>query len=298
MGSKNSKSSNKEVKIDPQYWGTETYKNSIKYDKYACEIYSTSQQTKENSDILTISKQPEKEQKTINKEKVPFKFEWKGLGSSVILAGSFLQDWKKFIPMIKNTETEIFEKVVYLTKEKHYFKYIVDNKWACSSQYPTTFDNSHNQNNFIDLSNYSPPKDLIKREEYKKGEIKSHRSKVIVLDNNNKKKYNCKFPLTQDLNDKAPNVLIHYKPSFDIDYQSNQNKLKKIGTEICLNYKEKNSLTENNTFKKILICPHERLMHLCQSIGDLKNKNKRYIKGSTTIRNKHKYLTVIYYRPK
>ena len=59
--------------------------------------------------------------------------------------------------MIKNVETEIFEKIIYLPRAKHYFKFIVDNKWVCSNQYPTTMDNSNNQNNFIDLTNYTPP---------------------------------------------------------------------------------------------------------------------------------------------
>ena len=39
-------------------------------------------------------------------------------------------------------------------------------------------------------------------------------------------------------------------------------------------------------------------MHFCQNINDLKNTKKRYVKGCSTIRNKHKYLTVIYYKPK
>ena len=298
MGSKFSKSNTEEVKIEPEYWGTQINKNANKYDKYAWEKYSTSEQTKENTDSSIISNKLEKLQITSNEKLIPFKFEWKGLGSSVILTGSFLENWTKFVPMIKNSETEIFELVIYLPRKKHYFKFIVDNKWVCSSQYPTTLDSSNNQNNFIDLTNYTPPKDLIKREEYKKGEIKPHRSKVIVLDKNDKNNYNCKYPLIHELNSNAPSVVTHYKPSFNIDYQSNQNKIKNISKKLQLNYKENNILTENNAYKKILVCPHEKLMHFCQNINDLKKNNKRYIKGCTTIRNKHKYLTLVYYKPK
>ena len=100
--------------------------------------------------------------------------------------------------------------------------------------------------------------------------------------------------MVHELNSTAPNTIVHYKPSFNIDYQSNQDK---IDAKLNFNYKEKNPLTENNTYKKILICPHEKLMHFCQNINDLNNL-KRYTKGCTTTRNKHKFLTVVYYRPK
>lgn len=261
MGSKSSKNNDEEVKIEPQYWGTNTIKNNDKYDS---NTFSTSQQT-EKIESSIISKHIEKDNN--EKEKLfPFKFEWKGLGSSVILAGSFLENWTKFEPMIKNPETEIFEKILNLSKKKHYFKFIVDNKWVCSNQYPTTMDTSNNQNNFIDLTNYNPPKDLIKIDECKKGDFKIHRSKVIVIEKNDKNGYNNKYPLIHEMNTNAPYTVTHYKPVFDLDYQSRQNKIKKICKKNFLKYCEKNTLTENNTYKKILSCPHEKLLHFCQNI--------------------------------
>ena len=296
MGSKLSKSNDEEVKIEPQYWGTNTNKEANINDS---ETFSTSQQTQDNIESSIISKNIKKEKNKDGNNLFPFKFEWKGLGSSVILAGSFLENWTKFEPMIKNPETEIFEKIINLPKKKHYFKFIVDNKWVCSNQYPTTMDISNNQNNFIDLTNYIPPKDLVKIEEYKKGELKSYRSKVIVLDKNDKNGYNNRYPLINELNTNAPSTFTHYKPNFEIDYQSRQNKIKKISRKNYLKYNEKNTLTENNTYKKILSCPHEKLLHFFQNINDLDINNKRrYIKGCTTIRNKHKYLTIVYYKPK
>ena len=60
-------------------------------------------------------------------------------------------------------------------------------------------------------------------------------------------------------------------------------------------------MNENNTYKKILVFPHEKLMHLCPSLNELnskiKNNKNDFIKISTTIRNKHKFLTTVYYRP-
>ena len=296
MGSKLSKSNDEEVKIEPQYWGTNTNKEASINDS---DTFSTSQQTQDNIESSIISKNIKKEKTKDGNNLFPFKFEWKGLGSSVILAGSFLENWTKFEPMIKNPETEIFEKIINLPKKKHYFKFIVDNKWVCSNQYPTTMDISNNQNNFIDLTNYIPPKDLVKIEEYKKGELKSYRSKVIVLDKNDKNGYNNRYPSINELNTNAPSTVTHYKPNFELDYQSRQNKIKKISKKNYLKYNEKNTLTENNTYKKILSCPHEKLLHFCQNINDLDiNNKKRYIKGCTTIRNKHKNLTIVYYKPK
>ena len=294
MGSKYRKQNNEEVKIEPQYWGNDLYKNSFKCDNYEWDNYSTSQQTQENSELIHNMKIIENNNINENGKLYPFKFEWKGLGSSVIITGSFLENWTKFMPMIKNNETEIFELILKLPKKKHYFKFIVDNKWVCSNQYPTTLDKSNNQNNFIDLTNYIPPKNLIKIEEYKNGEFKPHRSKVIILDKNDKHNYKCKYPFIHELNSYPPNIMVHYDSCFNIDYLSNQNNFGKK----FLKYNNRNFLTENNTYKKILIFPHEKLVHFCQNINDLKNKNKTYIRGSSTIRNKHKYLTVVYYKPK
>ena len=305
MGSKFSKSDNEEVKMEPQFWGAKLFENSKKDNQYDCEIFSTTQntQTQDNTDNSIIQVKPEnKTENQIENENVPYIFEYKGLGSSVILAGSFLDDWQEYKPLVKNPDTDTFELVEYLTKTKHYFKFIVDNKWICSNQYPTTNDNSNNQNNFVDLTNYNPPEDLIKREEIRKGEIKikPHLSKVIILDKNKIKKnnYNCRYPLTHELNSTAPSIIEHYKSCFNMDYLSNQDKIIfKDKKKKYLDYKEKDCHTENNTYKKILPCPHEKLMHFCENIDNIKDISKRYTKVSSCIRNKHKYLTVIYYKP-
>ena len=111
MGSKLSKTNDEEVKIEPQYWGTNTNKNEIKYDS---DAFSTSQQTQENTESTIISKNKEKKKSNEEQKFFPFKFEWKGLGSNVILTGSFCENWTKFEPMIKNPETEIFKKIINL----------------------------------------------------------------------------------------------------------------------------------------------------------------------------------------
>ena len=295
MGSQSSKNEQKEqpTKLSPEYWGPNTIKNNNKYN----ESFSTSQNTQndENS-IKTLSI------KESNEKKYPFKFEWKGNGKSVLLAGSFLDNWNNIKVMVKNNNTETFERVIYLPKTKHQFKFIVDNKWICSNQYPTVADERGNINNFIDLTNYIPPENLLNEEKKKNGEINQlnllNQSNTANNKNHNYNKnsdYTTKMPSIGELNMIPPNIIKHYLPKFDINYQSNQ---KKIGKKNYLKYKEKNLMDENNTYKKILVFPHEKLMHLCPNINDLNPKENNYMKICTTIRNKHKFLTTVYYRPR
>ena len=58
----------------------------------------------------------------------------------------------------------------------------------------------------------------------------------------------------------------------------------------------KNKL-ETNTFKTILTINHDKVLHICY---DLENNdgNNKVIKTAITQRNKHKFLTFIYYSPK
>ena len=295
MGSQSSKNEQKEqpIKLPPECWSPNSIKNNNKYN----ESFSTSQNTQnEENSIKTLSIKESKD------KKFPFKFEWKGNGKSVLLAGSFLDNWNNIKVMVKNNNTETFERVIYLPKTKHQFKFIVDNKWICSNQYPTVADERGNINNFIDLTNYIPPENLLNEEKKKKGELNqinllnqstTANNKNINYNKNND--YTTKMPSIGELNMIPPNIIKHYLPKFDINYQSNQ---KKIGKKNYLKYKEKNLMDENNTYKKILVFPHEKLMHLCPNINYLNPKENNYMKICTTTRNKHKFLTTVYYRPR
>ena len=308
MGSKNSKNeSEQKPEINQNINSnsnkiqlkTQIYQSNNHYDYNNEESSSTSQATPIEKNIKDKNEN-NKEINEINDDTklYPFKFEWKGNGKSVLLAGNFLDNWNNVKVMIKN-EKDIFERVVYLPKKKHEFKFIVDGIWTCSNQYPTLNDERGILNNFIDLRNYRPSENLIKEEEIKKMKLKE----LKQIENDKKSinkyyrtgKYDIKS-LYDEFNSKPPKIIEHYKPDFNIDYQSNQ---KNIG--ICkkyLKYKQKNNLTENNTYKKILVCPHEKLMHFCPDISNIFNEEKDFIKISTTIRNQHKFLTTVYYKPK
>ena len=234
--------------------------------------------------------------------------------------------------MKKNDITGFYETVLPLERKKYNFKFVIDGNWVCSSQYPTNYDEHQNLNNFITLYNYSPPKELyIETENDSKNDrsINANENKNNIDNYNNhvnkknqvifkkedskKKPYNCKFPLINELNTIAPTIMSHYKPIFNLNYPSKQvllNKYIELMTnnkgkidnnekkEKNLVYKEKNFNNENNTYKKIMTCPHEKLMHFCTNLEDLKNINNNFLKVCTTIRTKHKFLTMIYYKPK
>ena len=85
-----------------------------------------------------------------------------------------------------------------------------------------------------------------------------------------------------------------FKDSLFIDNQSNQDKFSNINFYV---YKEKNFYNENNSYKNIFIFPHEKLEHLTPNIDDIFS-TKNYNRYSITERKKHKYITLVYYKPK
>ena len=295
MGSKYSQNNKDEIKPKKIF-------NIVKDYSIETEELSLSNQTKENTDNSSITMNSEIYD---NKNKyIYYKFEWIGEGKNVLLSGDFSDNWKTKIYMKKNEETGIFEVILPLERKKFNFKFIIDGDWVCSKQYQTTYDNHNNLNNFIDLTNFN--KNSIKKEKnqnninsitcnnqetnnsfstYKKEEMK-------------KRYYDCKYPLNNELNIVAPIIMTHYIYSFNIDYQSNQDFISVNPSKDFLQYKEKNFNTENNTYKKIMIWPHIKLLHSCSNLEDIKNKEKNYFRICVTNRNKHKFLTIIYYKPK
>ena len=295
MGSKYSQNNKDEKKPKKIF-------NIVKDYSIETEELSLSNQTKENTDNSSITMNSEIYD---NRNKyIYYKFEWIGEGKNVLLSGDFSDNWKTKIYMKKNEETGIFEVILPLERKKFNFKFIIDGDWVCSKQYQTTYDNHNNLNNFIDLTNFN--KNSIKKEKnqnninsitcnnqetnnsfstYKKEEMK-------------KRYYDCKYPLNNELNIVAPIIMTHYIYSFNIDYQSNQDFISVNPSKDFLQYKEKNFNTENNTYKKIMIWPHIKLLHSCSNLEDIKNKEINYFRICVTNRNKHKFLTIVYYKPK
>lgn len=269
-----------------------------------------------NSNHTTTEEQNKstKSNSTLNvtQEKVKFIFKWKPKAQDqkkkleVLLVGSFLKNWDCYELMTKNDENGLYEYEMYLLKTEHYFKFIVNNKWQCSDLYPTKPDKDKNINNYIDLTNYKEPvTDKMYNEE--SFNLSKELNKLnnqsgpsfpeSKYDNINSKNSN-NYPELELLNKNTPKSTSYYKKQFDINNLSNQDKLNK--REIIVN--NINDIyniygTVNNSYKKIVTLHHEKLGHLISEISDNFLKGKNYMRISSTERKKHKFLTIIYYKP-
>ena len=68
--------------------------------------------------------------------------------------------------------------------------------------------------------------------------------------------YNSYYPQKNEMNSDAPHTPFHYLKRFNINSITRQNM---IGVHKFLIYNEKNLLSENNSYKNILLCPHVNL---------------------------------------
>lgn len=223
-----------------------------------------------------------------NEQKIPYKFEWKEGGDSVIITGSFLDNWNIKEEMTKNPKTGIFEIVLRLPKGIHQFKFIVDNQWKCSKFYKIITDKMNNDNNIIDLTN-DIPQNVIENNanNHQKKRKKPGKEQID---------YNCDFPNLADVNSEAPAMPIHFIPPFYLNYLTNQNLISLYEKKIYLHLNKSKKTLENDCFKSIITISHEKLSHIC--INNEIDNNEKYIRTSISQRNKHKFITIVYYTPK
>lgn len=229
----------------------------------------------------------------LNDKKISYRFEWKEGGNNVKIAGSFLNDWKEKIDMKKNNNTGCFEINLYVSRSVHQFKFIVDKKWVCSSNYQTIND-KNNTNNIIDLTNYIP-ENINNNNDNNKSNIKDPKKKKKKLKEGND--YNCNYPKNSDINFDPPPIPMHYNTKFDLNKQTKQELLESAFSEY--NYDISRNQIENDSFKTIMTISHDKSSHICYNIDKCNNDiNNKYISSIITQRIKHKFLTIIYYSPK
>ena len=263
----------KEFKENENQINKKIYENKKKEVRYPKRMKDKIE--KEKIKELSTSQSESETDDDKNEERTPFIFEWKEDNKKVTLTGDFF-NWVHFIPMKKDKKTKTFKLKINLPKKRNEFKFIADGQWKCSNDYPQ-FKNDNGIYNYIDLSNNKKKKEEKKEKENKKSK-------------NDDLNYNCYKPLRTEMNVDAPD-LPGYFSLYNIDYNTRQNI---IGNQKYLIYKEKNLLSENNSYKKILSCPHVNLSHCCTSD---KKENNAIIKTSVTFRFKHRCLTIIYYKP-
>ena len=83
-------------------------------------------------------------------------FQWDGDGTNVYLTGSFC-DWEKFFVMEKyedpnDKKNNKFFLTLFLPKGSYQYKFKIDDRWKCNSNFPTCSDKNGNINNIIDLT--------------------------------------------------------------------------------------------------------------------------------------------------
>lgn len=223
----------------------------------------------------------------LKEEIFPYKFIWNQGGKNVKIAGTFLENWRKEVDMEKNINNGLFEIIIFLTKSKHEFKFIVDGKWVCSQQYEICND-KNNLNNIIDLTNYIP----------NEKEMKIINEKLKQKKRKCSREYGCNYILNSGFDKEIPSLPSCYKESFNIN-KGKKVKVNKKNSQTFLNFNFTKNILENNDYKTILTISHEKLSHIyCECNSDYKINENKYIKSSITQRCNHKFLTLIYYTPK
>jgi len=260
------------------------------------------------------------------KKRVPTLFEWKDGGENVFITGSFC-DWNQRFILNKNKYTDNFDLLLYLPQGKYEFKFIVDNNWVCSNYYNKITDEKNNTNNVIDNTHY-----LIKNYQYQKlnsnksnssknsydsnYEIKNNSSKTNNIKKDFEQNYGKNYPEYSMFN-KTPQIIPnYYKYNMNINFNTNQFK---ICNSKYIDLNDSKNLI-NDKYKSITLMPNIFVNHLymkCEKSNKQndnnnysnllkpdnydeiynKQKHKKYIKITTTIRVRRKFATIVYVKP-
>lgn len=297
MGTDTTRSKDRTLKI------SESMDESAEYSfKFNCmKNNSTQTQSLHQSETTENTKIPE------SNDLIPFKFEWKESGTDVKISGSFLDNWDRKEPLKFNNETKSYEITLKIPRGLNQFKFIVDDKWLCSKYYKVIKDKSNNDNNEIDTNATSETSTMNSLMNSNILDMKKKKKKLGKGNND----YNCLIPTKSAVNAEAPIIPWYFRSYINLDFNSNQldetkfndklidlseekTKEKQKENEEMLILNKTKDLLETNTFKSIMTIPHEKLSHLflyCDS-------DNKYIRNAMTQRNKHKFLTVVYFSPK
>ena len=280
---------------------------------------------KENSvDEKSTDSSNENEEKY--KNRVPTLFEWKDEAETVFLTGSFC-DWNQRFILNKNKYTDNFDLLLYLPQGKYEFKFIVDNNWVCSNYYNKITDEKNNTNNIIDNTNYYRNKYQIQKlNSYKSNSSKNSNDSNHEIKNNSSKSNDIKKFCEQNYGNNYPEYSMfnktpqfipnYYKYIMNLNFNTNQFKI--CNTEYIDLNDDENLI--NNEYKSITIMPNIFVNHLfmkCEKTQKQKDNNnysnflipdnydeiynkqkyKKYVRITTTIRVRRKFATIVYVKP-
>jgi hypothetical protein len=243
-----------------------------------------------------------------------FIFVWNEGGNDVKVTGSF-SDWKIQFSMIKDPDTQSFKFELPLDNGTYQYKFIVDNVWKCSKNYPTVPDGSGNVNNILNFNeneeNESDDKNEEKniKEKKKSTKVKSPKKKMPSMVSSVKTKtrasskmkeshkiikkdsiYKSNYPSDDDISPlPLPNK--RYYESFKLEKYSNQSS---IGIKKYYDYYDRYCFSDGKSSKPIFILGHVNLNHLIT----VNHSQSNISKNSMSFRYREKASTFIYYKYK
>lgn len=230
---------------------------------------------------------------------VEVEFIWKEGGNEVFLTGSFV-NWKQWFNLEK--KENIFSRKIKLPKEAHFFKFIVDKEWKASSFYSRITDEKGNVNNSISLSTPVKNKPQLQQENQLKSPLKP-KEKPEKPEKPNKNQKNqailndfCSkiIPERSNFNSEAPNLPESYFEKFSLTHNNSFFKGKSNLNSDSLNSIYQNS---NASGMSLIVPPHVNLNHcLVSKVNEFSSVENLIISHSTRVR--HKFVTLIYYKPK
>jgi len=219
------------------------------------------------------------------------KLVWSEGGKEVKIKGDFCS-WAKDYKMIErknNNNYSVHEIRLSLPKGKHQFKFIVDGKWMCSSNYQITKDKDNNYNNYIEFY------DTQKINEINNIPYKQNISIVKGNLEDLKKRYTNLFPDRCQLNEEAPKIPEVFSSLFDFDISSNN---KGVGENKFLKLPKKYF---NDSYKKLRQIPISYINHLFTNKNIISNDNstkmETYTAVDISVKVENKNLKILYFTP-
>ena len=244
-------------------------KQSLSADSYEEEYEADDDKSNKNSDT----------------DLVEYTFTWREGGTTVKLVGSF-NNWKEQLIMENDPVEKIFKYKLKLKRDIYEYKFVVDNVWKFSRQQGMRGDGKGNTNNFIDLKNYQ----LSKKDINKNDKPKKKKKKVKKLKKEKKQSvdsFGVMLPQKEELNTEAPTTQELYLNSFYINEPTHQ---KNVGEEQYLKYYDRESYTEEKSYRNLLYSPHVNLNHTLTYCD-----NKKLLQVGLTYRFRNKDCTMVYY---
>ena len=256
-------------------------KNGI--SKHSLSV-SNGEEYEEVEENDTINQQNQNSNNYINSNYIEYTFIWKEGGNTVKLVGSF-NNWKEQLVMDRDPIDKNFKYKLKLKKDKYEYKFVVDNTWKYSKQQKMKSDGKGNTNNYIDLSDYKLSKKNIRKTKKKKKKIK--KEKKEESEKAKEDSFGLIYPKNEELNTEAPNAQELYLNSFYINDATNQ---KNVGEKKFYKYVNRESYTEEKSYRNLLYSPHVNLNHTLTLCGQ-----KQILQTGLTYRFRNKDCTMVYY---